>query len=646
MKALIPRLKTKTKSMKRSNLLLLSLLLCIPLAQAQTNLFKDDFSGPNLSGWQPSMSVSISASNHQFIATDTFLGRMDTNNPGANSGDGYHFIPNSGPLPDNQTLEGRVDVVRVNQEGVWAEIHFWGDPEAASYVFYKSADAVGLMKVWNWASSGAWLFYDGLPLKNEQVTLVLALTRRGSNLEINTRVLDKDNADSILFDRTAIDTPQADPVLLSRSVWGAASMTDPPGTPPPILSAPKAVALGVMWTNALRGPQPAAQVSYAHLEVWQYPTPRRNVVAWGDNSQGQAGVPLSVTNAVAVAAGGNTSLALRSDGTVVAWGRGAADFPAGLSNVVALAAGSYTADFGVVVCHALALRADWTAVEWWYSESMVGASASTEVVTGLTNVVALAAGKDHSLALRADGTVLCWGGNDWGQTNVPPRLSNVVAVAAGADHSLALRRDGTVVAWGGTPPPFAETNVPPGLSDVVEVAAGEQYSLALRPDGTLVAWGFDAMALTNTPTDLTNAVALVVVGRGDVPYGAALRANGTPVGWNLTGNPSDPELYGLTNTIGLTNVVAIAGGVGHCLALIGEGPPVIQTSLNDPTVSAEGFSVSVPTQSGHVYALEYKNTLADPAWIPLPLVAGTGHEQTLTDPTANGPQRFYRVRRW
>jgi hypothetical protein len=65
-----------------------------------------------------------------------------------------------------------------------------------------------------------------------------------------------------------------------------------------------------------------------------------------------------------------------------------------------------------------------------------------------------------------------------------------------------------------------------------------------------------------------------------------------------------------------------------------------------PTLTATGFSVSVPTQTGRVYALEYKDSLEDAEWIPLPLVGGSGHERTLPDPTAEGTQRFYRVRRW
>ena len=73
---------------------------------------------------------------------------------------------------------------------------------------------------------------------------------------------------------------------------------------------------------------------------------------------------------------------------------------------------------------------------WWRGGN--NGSGQTTVPAGLSNVVAIAAGDSHSLALKSDGTVVAWGYNGEGQTTVPAGLSNVVAIAAGGYHSLAL----------------------------------------------------------------------------------------------------------------------------------------------------------------------------------------------------------------
>ena len=93
----------------------------------------------------------------------------------------------------------------------------------------------------------------------------------------------------------------------------------------------------------------------------------------------------------------------------------------------------------------------------------------------------------YSLALKADGTVVGWGDNSYGQTNIPAGLTNVVAIAAGDYHSLALKADGTVVGWGDNS--YGQTNIPAGLTNVVAIAAGGYHSLALKADGTVVGWG-------------------------------------------------------------------------------------------------------------------------------------------------------------
>ena len=70
--------------------------------------------------------------------------------------------------------------------------------------------------------------------------------------------------------------------------------------------------------------------------------------------------------------------------------------------------------------------------------------------TGLTNIIAVAGGAEHSLALKDDGSVIAWGRHDLYQTNVPATVTDAIAISAGGQQSLALRRDGTVAQWGQT----------------------------------------------------------------------------------------------------------------------------------------------------------------------------------------------------
>ena len=71
----------------------------------------------------------------------------------------------------------------------------------------------------------------------------------------------------------------------------------------------------------------------------------------------------------------------------------------------------------------------------------------------------VATGLMHSLGLRRNGSIACWGDNE-GQAPPHGMPGDFVAVAAGAYHSLALRRDGSIVCWGdiyhGQAPPHVE----------------------------------------------------------------------------------------------------------------------------------------------------------------------------------------------
>ena len=216
------------------------------------------------------------------------------------------------------------------------------------------------------------------------------------------------------------------------------------------------------------------------------------VWAWGQNSSGQLGdgthtnrsTPVKVSNlsgVVSVAGGAYHSLALKDDGTVWAWGSDIygqlgdgtdinySATPVQVSNLsgaVSVAGGVY---------HSLAVKSDGTVWAWGYNDhGQLGdgtrANRSTPVrVSDLSGAVSVAGGEGHSLAVKSDGTASAWGQNNYGQLgdgtktdrSTPVRvsdLSGVVSVAGGHWHSLALAADTT-------PPDTRITSGPGGLVD-------------------------------------------------------------------------------------------------------------------------------------------------------------------------------------
>ncbi len=183
---------------------------------------------------------------------------------------------------------------------------------------------------------------------------------------------------------------------------------------------------------------------------------------------------------------------------------------------------------------------------------------ATDVPAGLTTAIAIAGGAFRSVALLSDGTVTEWG--DSGTPFAPLGLTDVESISAGFLHVLAVKKDGTVAAWGSAS--FGETTPPASATNVVRVAAGDQHSLALKRDGTVVAWGRNDFNQTNIPPGLTNVVAIAAKSYRNL----ALLADGTVIQWGSTNGNGLPS--------GLTNVVAISLGAGRSLALKADGTVV------------------------------------------------------------------------
>ena len=176
--------------------------------------------------------------------------------------------------------------------------------------------------------------------------------------------------------------------------------------------------------------------------------------------------------------------------------------------------------------------------------------------------------------------------------------------------------------------------VPFGLAHVVAIGAGDYHSLAVKSDGSIIAWGDDSQGQLDPPAGLGRVVALA----GGSGHTIALLADTTAAAW---GNDWNGQI---DLPVGISNVVAIAAGNSHTLLL--EGNSLAQPQLSQPTHSGSRFQVVLQTFWGKTYVLEYKDDLSNAAWTPAATILGNGNLQFLTDPTASGPKRFYRVRQY
>lgn len=300
----------------------------------------------------------------------------------------------------------------------------------------------------------------------------------------------------------------------------------------------------VMITAVQPGNADFAPVSQVFL--FDLGQPAGSVVAWGDNTYGQAQVPEAVSNAVAVAAGGEHNLALRSDGSVYAWGNDRVRqcrVPSNATNVVAIAAG------GVF---SVALRADGTAIHWGDFYSF-----------GPQSVVAISAGPNHLALLRTDGRVeeiaSQWG---VGARLSPLENTNVVAICAGgrqgaARRTVAITANGDVIGPRGRV--IGGSILPSSMRPTVRVGLGDSLMFGLLPDGLLRAYGHGPSLIL----PLSQVVDLAAFRTNLL----VLHADGSVRGFGVQEVVASPP--------DLRDAVAVAVGERHGIAIVGDGSPCI-----------------------------------------------------------------------
>jgi uncharacterized repeat protein (TIGR03803 family) len=327
-------------------------------------------------------------------------------------------------------------------------------------------------------------------------------------------------------------------------------------------------------------------------------------ITWAAGHAGMATISLMITNPIThctvtastnilvfgnrIAAGGYHSLELQPDGSLWAWGGDDSGqlgenantnvqfelFPIDIqnyfcnsvyiSNLVTVAAGR---DYG------LAVEANGAIWSWGinsYGQLGNGSSISSQnipsPITGLSNVVSVAAGNTHTLMLCSDGSV--WAaGSDWDnelgvgglpdhETNTPvrsliPTGTVIVAIAAGGSHSFALDSSSNLWAWGyggdgelgnGGTTNFDTPTKLTTISNVIAIAAGGGHSIALTADGRVRTWGDNGsgeLGRTNLPASLPGLVTgaltnqRVVAIAGGNQFTLAATSNGYVYAWGL-----------------------------------------------------------------------------------------------------------------
>ena len=237
------------------------------------------------------------------------------------------------------------------------------------------------------------------------------------------------------------------------------------------------------------------------------------------------------TGASKISAGSSHTMMIRSDGTLWAWGynnkyqlgdgmdinRGDPEKVGTDTNWVSVAAGD---------SHTVALQADGTLWAWGYNfHGQLGDGTQGNINSGpvkITNAgggwVSVAAGANHNVGVKSDGTLWVWGNNSYGQLGIgandgiahptPLQIAGTwISAAAGPYHTVAVKSDGTLWAWGfNTYGQVGDGSITMRPSPVqvgtdnkwISVAAGGLltslgygHTIGLKSDGTLWAWGYN-----------------------------------------------------------------------------------------------------------------------------------------------------------
>jgi|GEM_PF-2056338 len=365
----------------------------------------------------------------------------------------------------------------------------------------------------------------------------------------------------------------------------------------------------------------------------------QTVRCWGANESNQLGAPTLVdshhapvarwplpvqpaglTDAVAVANGGQFSCALRVSGRVSCWGNGMLGQLGSPYNALAGAPVTVYDDDAVAISagygHACAVRSGGTVVCWgWNDFGQLGNGTTTSSYTpvsvpGLDHVVSVSAGLVHTCAMRDDKSIRCWGDDQYGELGdgiqTPRRttpagavlgIDNAVQVVAGYAQSCALLTDKSVRCWGvdlasalggGPPNVHLMPTAVPGVSGATRIGGTFMSNCAVLATGRVRCWGWlgsfsgsgpadDPTAIlsaTNQVSGITDAVDTITTMAPD--HICVVRAGGTVSCWGggiygSLGNGKTAIATEPTPVTGVTTATGLSVGSQHACVRVSTG---------------------------------------------------------------------------
>ncbi|MCG0455715.1 hypothetical protein L6R44_06320 [Enterobacter cloacae complex sp. ECC445] len=301
----------------------------------------------------------------------------------------------------------------------------------------------------------------------------------------------------------------------------------------------------------------------------------------------------------------NCAFALRTDGTLRAWGEEqyGGVLPADVYSRTDILRSSGFPYAGLAQGQSAPYFASW-------GMNSQGQYAIPENIQAMDNIVQVLGSMSRAV-LNANGQVFAWGDAEEGGL-VPADIAALsdITMLFGNDYSFtALRSNGQLVAWGLAENGGALPDDIVALTDIVRVFPGATNYVAQRANGNLVAWGSDAESIA-IPADIAAMTNIVDVKYVSTPFGqsafVALRDDGTVVSWGSanTGVVPVPE--------GVDNVAVICVAPEYCLALKKDGTVMGWGSndvFNDPIVGKLTDVKAIYAEADVAVALKGDNTI-------------------------------------